>query len=120
MPRENACAPNAPIGAATAATAPPRSKARRSSSLFGFASVDMFTPISGMAPPCTHCAWRAAHRIFEALVCRRTFRRLFAIECDAQIMRRDRRIVNEMEFRMSCAWQGLSPRSHHATMKRFS
>jgi hypothetical protein len=35
------------------------------------------------------------------------------------MMRRDAAIVNEMEFRMSSASKGLSPRSHSATMKRF-
>jgi hypothetical protein len=81
----------------------------------------MFTPASGMAPPRTHRA-PGAPRVgyFGTFVCKRTFRWLFAIECDAQIMRRDRGIVNEMEFRMLRARQGLSPRSHYATMKRFS
>jgi hypothetical protein len=36
-----------------------------------------------------------------------------------QMMRRDAAIVNEMEFRMSLASQGLSPRSRGGTMQRF-
>jgi hypothetical protein len=36
------------------------------------------------------------------------------------MMRRDRVIVNEMEFRMLRARRGLSPRSLHVTMQRFS
>ncbi|QDW41409.1 hypothetical protein FFI89_032390 [Bradyrhizobium sp. KBS0727] len=35
------------------------------------------------------------------------------------MMRRDAAIVNEMEFRMSSASKGLSPRSHSAMVKRF-
>jgi hypothetical protein len=35
------------------------------------------------------------------------------------MMRRDAAIVNEMEFRMSLASKGLSPRSCGATMQRF-
>jgi hypothetical protein len=35
------------------------------------------------------------------------------------MMRRDTATVNEMEFRMSSALKGLSPRSRAATMKRF-
>jgi hypothetical protein len=35
------------------------------------------------------------------------------------MMRRDAAIVNEMEFRMSSALRGLSPRLRSATMKRF-
>jgi hypothetical protein len=35
------------------------------------------------------------------------------------MMRRDAAIVNEMEFRMSLASKGLSPRSRRATMQRF-
>jgi hypothetical protein len=35
------------------------------------------------------------------------------------MMRRDAAIVNEMEFRMSLASKGLSPRSRGATMQRF-
>jgi hypothetical protein len=35
------------------------------------------------------------------------------------MMRRGAAIVNEMEFRMSSASKGLSPRSRGATMQRF-
>jgi hypothetical protein len=35
------------------------------------------------------------------------------------MMRRDAAIVNEMEFRMSSAAKGLSPRSCSGTMQRF-
>jgi hypothetical protein len=48
-----------------------------------------------------------------------SFRRSRAAELDVQMMRRDAAIVNEMEFRMSLASKGLSPRSRGATMQRF-
>src|SRR5258707_14652612 len=60
-PTENACAPNAPIGGAIAAAAPVRSKVRRLIAILFFSSVDIFTPGSGMAPPCTPDAHGAAH-----------------------------------------------------------
>src|SRR5882757_4660920 len=59
MPRsENAWAPTTPIGAATAAAAPARSRVRRLIAILLLSSVDIFAPASGMASPCTHRAYR--------------------------------------------------------------
>ncbi|HEX7922333.1 MAG TPA: hypothetical protein VF583_15350, partial [Bradyrhizobium sp.] len=41
-------------------------------------------------------------------------------QSNAQMMRRDKFIVNEMEFRMWSVRQLISPRSQRATMKGFS
>jgi hypothetical protein len=73
-----------------------------------------------MASPCaqTPNAARAYHS--ELLFVNGPARRPFAIEFDAEMMRRDGVIVNEMEFRMLHARKGLSPRSWRATTKRFS
>ncbi|MHC6157959.1 hypothetical protein ACVSQB_40215 [Bradyrhizobium elkanii] len=48
------------------------------------------------------------------------FLRRYCTQSNMQMMRRDKFIVNEMEFRMLSAPQPNSPRSHRAAMKGFS
>ncbi|WP_176422099.1 hypothetical protein [Bradyrhizobium sp. 2S1] len=80
----------------------------------------MFTPAfrQGSAPRAKRRRLRAPS--FEAHGFRKSgFLRRYCTQSNAQMMRRDKFIVNEMEFRMLSARQLISPRSHRATMKGF-
>ncbi|WP_145987279.1 MULTISPECIES: hypothetical protein [Bradyrhizobium] len=83
--------------------------------------VDIFTPAfrQGSAPRADRHGLRAPS--FEAQVSEKAdFVLCYCTQSHAQMMRRDKFTVNEMEFRMWSARQLISPREHRATMKGFS
>jgi hypothetical protein len=103
---------------ARATAAPARNSVRRSIANLVFSSVDMFTPAFDMAPPSARTT-RRAHFV-QSYCCKKAdFSGAIRTQSNAQMMRCDRVIVNEMEFRMLRARKGLSPRSQRRTMKRF-
>ncbi|WP_375779640.1 hypothetical protein ACE103_12360 [Bradyrhizobium sp. ma5] len=83
--------------------------------------VDIITPAfrQGSAPRTRRVRLRAPS--FEAHGLEKSgFLRRYCPQSNAQMMRRDKFTVNEMEFRMWPVRQLISPRSQRTTMKGFS